>query len=310
MLWAEWPTLDVSQWPEYFGKLLEFIESNCGNFQVTEIVMRILDPEFQSERGQLWQVSTSSSFYSHFMRHLPSNIVVHFYPYLLERSSATRWSRFMRVRVPLEATFKFVRDWNDLLSANGARARVAGVVTDKEEGRHFLSDMTHLAAYKERYSTAGQPKLRFGLTLGFDSVGSISGLPSEVDDFYIEMYDFYVHGIAPAIPVEAHNNGALNNPERFLNILDERVWGPFLRRYNEHSNIIFMWSLQHKESNKCIYPLPDSTCGERVDMGSWRADAFNNFLDKVAQRHPVFGQRRHGLFQFSYVPHAWQTCRA
>ena len=148
MLWAEWPTLEVSQWPEYFGKLLEFIESNCGNFQVTEIVMRILDPEFQSERGQLWQVSTSSSFYSHFMRHLPSNIVVHFYPYLLERSSATRWSRFMRVRVPLEATFKFVRDWNDLLSANGARARVAGVVTDKEEGRHFLSDMTHLAAYK------------------------------------------------------------------------------------------------------------------------------------------------------------------
>ena len=309
VLWAEWPTLEMGEWPAYFGKLLSFIESNCGNLRVHRVVMRILDPEFQSERGELWQVSTSSSFYTDFMRHLPSNVEVHIYPYLLEKASASRWSQAMMVHVPLEATFKFVSHWNALLEDAGAEARIAGVVTDKEEGRNFLSDMEHLGDFKDRYSTPGAARLRFGLTLGFDSVGSIHGTSPEVDDFYIEMYDFYIEGISPAVVVEAHDNGALNNPDRFLAILDEKVWPRHLHRYNTHENIVFMWSLQDRQSTDCNYPLPDETCGERVDMGSWRVEAFNEFLDILSAKHPVFTKRDHGLFQFNYVPTSWQTCR-
>lgn len=308
VLWAEWPSLALGEWPEYFGRLRAFIQSNCGGFNVKRVVMRILDPEFQSERGELWQVSTRSSFFVDFMRHLPSNVEVYIYPYLLEHRSAKSWSRSMRVEVPLEATFKFVHDWNALLKDNRVASRIAGVVTDKEEGRHFINDMAHLGQYKDRYSTPGSPRLRFGLTLGYDSVGSIHGTTDQVDDFYVEMYDFYVDGIYPAVPVEAHQNGALNNPEKFSRILDERVWSPYMRQYQRYPNIIFMWSLQHRESNKCNYPLPDNTCGERVDMGSWRPDAFNEFLDEISSKHPVFSQRRHGLFQFNYVPNSWQTC--
>jgi hypothetical protein len=310
VLWAEWPSLEEGAWPEYFAKLLSFIDSNCGDLRVVSVVMRILDPEFQRERGQLWQVSSSSSFYTDFFRHLPQNVEVHVYPYLMERASAQRWAETMQVSLPLEATFKFAREWNALLQATGVPARIAGIVTDKEERKFFNSEINNLATYKAKYSSPGSPQLRFGWAIGFDSVGSIDGTSPHVDDFYVEMYDFYVNGIAPAVPVEAHTNGALNNPDTFLKILEEKVWAPHIPKYNRYPNIVFMWSLQHRQSSACNFPLSDGTCGERVDMGSWSVSAFNKFLDKLDEKHPVFRQRLHGLFQFNFVPLSWQHCPA
>ena len=150
------------------------------------------------------------------MRHIPSNVEVFIYPYLLENSSAKSWSRSMRVEVPLEATFTFVHNLNALLKDNRVASRIAGGVTDKEEGRHFVNDMAHLGQYKDGYSTPGSPRLRFGLTLGYDSVGSINGTSDQVDDFYVEMYDSYVHGIYPAVPVEAHQNGGSKQSRKML----------------------------------------------------------------------------------------------
>ena len=310
VLWAEWPSLEEGAWPEYFGKLLSFIDSNCGDLRVVSVVMRILDPEFQRERGQLWQVSSSSSFYTDFFRHLPQNVEVHVYPYLMERASAQRWAETMQVSLPLEATFKFAREWNALLQATGVPARIAGIVTDKEERKFFNSEINNLPTYKVKYSSPGSPQLRFGWAIGFDSVGSIDGTSPHVDEFYVEMYDFYVNGIAPAVPVEAHTNGALNNPDTFLKILEEKVWAPHIPKYNRYPNIVFMWSLQHRQSSACNFPLSDGTCGERVDMGSWSVSAFNKFLDKLDEKHPVFRHRLHGLFQFNFVPLSWQHCPA
>ena len=310
VVWAEWPSLRNGAWSEYFSKLLSFVRSNCGNFKVERIVMRILDPEFQSDRGNLWQVSTKSSFFKDFLKHLPASVEVYVYPYLMERASAARWSEIMQAEAPLEATFKFVKKWNKLLQATGVQARLAGVVTDKEEKKYFDQEIGQLANYKNRYSTPGGPRLRFGWAIGFDSVGSLEATSPEVDDVYLEMYDFYVNGISPAVAVEAHELGALNDPETFINILDEKVWSPHVHKYTHYPNIVFMWSLQNRESKACNYPLLNGTCGERVDMGSWSVSAFNKFLDKLDLRHPVFSKRKHGLFQFNYLPHSWQQCPA
>ena len=172
--------------------------------------------------------------------------------------------------------------------------------------------MVHLDDFKNRYSTPGEHRLRFGLTLGFDTTGSIPIYPASVDDFYIEMYDWYVWGRPGVVPIEANTGEMLNNPERFIQALDERQqWGQFFNKYSRHEKIIFMWSLQARSSKSCLFPLTDGTCGERNDFGTWSAHAFKDFLDLLPQRDPVFAQRQHGLFQFSYVPQHWhsKTCQ-
>jgi hypothetical protein len=305
ILWTEWPTLAPGDWPKYFDKLLQFVTANCLNVKVSRLVMRVLHPEFQNERGDLWQVTTHSSFFQDFMRHLPPSIEVYFYPYM---SASDRWKQQMQVRIPLEATFKFTKKWNDFLEGTGVPHRIAGIVLDKEEGSLFKDDLKHLERLKRIYSAPGHQQIRFGLAIGFDSAGMISSFPKGVDDVYLEMYDFYVEGSDPAVVVEAHTNGALNNPERFLNILDEHVWGPYIRKYREHRRIIFMWSMQNRLSNQCAFPLIQGTCGERAEMGTWTSEAFFEFMDLLAERHPIFSQRSHGLFQFNFTPRSWFEC--
>lgn len=308
VLWTEWPTLEIGDWPQYFEKLLSFVNENCLGIKMTRLVMRVLNPQFQNERGLLWQVTNDSSFWKDFMRHLPSSVEVFFYPYLAD---VRHWTRGMNVHVPLEGAFKFTKKWNDLLEQNGVSHRIAGLVLDKEEGSLFLADLRHLQEFKSRYSSPGQPELKFGLAVGFDSVGSVSSFPPAVDDVYVEMYDFYVQGSTdPVIRVEADQNGALNNPDRFIDILDQTVWYQYLRQYGRYSNLIFMWSLQNRKTSACLYSLPDRTCGERVDMGAWTPNAFFQFIDRVKERHPVFSQRQHGLFQFNFTPIEWHACQS
>ena len=309
VLWTEWPTLSPGEWPQYFDKLLGFIRANCIGVGVTRLVMRILNPEFQSERGLLWQITTESSFFKDFLQHLPTDVEVFFYPYLLDASDATRWAQYMRVHVPLEGAFKFTKKWNQLLARSGVSHQIMGIVVDMEDSGNFRDDLRLLASYKHRYSLPGQAELRFGIAIGFDMVGSISSLSPAVDDVFVEMYDFYVEGSQPAVIVEAHRNGALNNPARFLEILDHYVWSRYMRFYERYSSMItFMWSLQNKASPRCEYPLNDGTCGEKVDMGSWTAESFFNFLDMLKQRYPVFADTAHGIFQFNFLPREWQAC--
>ena len=119
VLWAEFPTLEIGEWPHYFSQLIGFVNGNCGNMRFHSLVMRILNPEFQQERGELWQASKNSAFYRHFLSRLKPGVEVHIYPYLLEKKSAEKWSTRMKVRIPLEAAFKFASDWNMLMKNNG-----------------------------------------------------------------------------------------------------------------------------------------------------------------------------------------------
>ena len=308
-LWTEWPTLSsVADWKGYFDNLLQFIRSNCARVQVTRLVMRVLQPEFQHKRGRLWQASPESYFFKHFMQHLPHDIEVYMYPYLYGKTAPVRWTVQTGVNVPLEGAFKFVKSWNDFLSTSHVPHRIRGVVTDYEDSANFLHDLHHLGNYKEKYATHGHGTLRFGMAIGYAMVGKISRLTSEIDDYYLEMYSFYVDGTSPAVKVHAHEHGAHNKSERFLDILDEKGWAPYVRKYSRYPNIIFMWSIQHKESDQCLYPLNDGTCGERVDFGSWNPMEFHNFIQAASRRHSVFGERQHALFQFSFLPLSWMTC--
>ena len=308
ILWTEWPTLDIGAWPEYFAQLREFLTDNCGGFRFNRVIMRVLDPTFQRERGQLWQVSRRSSFYVDFLRHLGPGIEVHIYPYLLERESALAWTsgHGSEVESALEGAFKYVRDWNRILIDDGLPARLGGVVCDKEEGRNFLHDLEHLARLKRTYSIAGAPRPKFGLGIGFDTTGSIPSFSEEIDNFYVEMYDWYVPGHRPVRKITAEKYHAVNNPARFVEVLETiQNLVSHYHRYREHDRIVFMWSLQNSGHRHCLYPLNDGTCGERQDFGSWTPGHFRDFLSALASRESVFAQRQHALFQFSYVPHTW-----
>ena len=308
ILWTEWPTMDIGAWPRYFTQLREFLSDNCGGFRFSRVIMRVLDPEFQEERGELWQISRSSSFYVDFLRHLSSDIEVHIYPYLLETQSALKWTsgRNSEAESALEGAFKYVRDWNRVLIADGLPVRLGGVVCDKEEGRNFIHDLEHLARHKRTYTIPGAPRLKFGLGIGFDTTGSIPSFSDEIDNFYVEMYDWYVPGHRPVRHITAERHNAVNNPARFVEILETlQDLGSHYHRYRSHDRIVFMWSLQNSDHRHCLYPLNDGTCGERQDFGSWTHGNFREFLSILASREPVFARRQHALFQFSYVPHSW-----
>ena len=303
-LWTEWPTLEEGGWPAYFEKLLGFVNHNCGGLGFTKLIMRVNDPHFQSDRGHLWQPRTSSAFYKNFLAHLPRNMEIHIYPYLLDEPSADAWNRVRGASSPLEGVFKFVQEWNLLLESVDGKVRIAGVVTDKEEQRHFIGDLKNLRAYKKNSKGARHERLTYGTAVGYDTIGSITAKHvGEVDHFYLEMYDFYVEGSKPAIHVHAHGD-SLNNPEEFIDVLDDQVWGRFVERYQNHDNITFMWSVQHLKSRECNYPT-DTNCGDKVDFGSWRISKFREFMEILAVRHPVFAQRNHAIFQFSFVPKTW-----
>jgi hypothetical protein len=190
VLWTEWPTLAIGDWPSYSEKVISLVNDNCLNVKVTRLVMRVLNPQFQNERGLLWQVINKALFWKDFMQHLPPSVEVFFYPYL---SDTRHWTRGMNVQVLLKGTFKFTKKWNDLLERNGVSHRIVGLVLDMEEGSLFLDDMRHLADLKIKYSSPDQPELRVGLAVGFDSVASVPSVTLAVDDVYVEMYDLYVN---------------------------------------------------------------------------------------------------------------------
>ena len=306
-LWVEWPTLEASEWGSFFDSVLDFIESNCGEFRVSRVIIRVLSPEFQSDRGRLWQVGTESAFYQRFLTRLPKSVEIMIYPYLLDKSSADEWRETMGVSAPLEAVYKYVSQWNELLALNRVETRIAGVVTDKEEGRNFLTSLPMIPAYRSRYTIAGQAPLRFGLAIGYDHPGSMHSISTHIDDFYLEMYDFYHDRIVPVVNVEASTPGLLNNPKALLAKLDSHVWGPYLSRYDSHK-AHFMWSLQIRSGAACIMPSSEGTCGQMNDFGGWDVKAAKQFFALIAEKYPAFAKRPMGFFQFSYTPKRWATC--
>ena len=157
----------TNEWVSFYDNVLSFMSSNCGRFKVSRIIARVLDPNFQSNKGKLWQVGTDSIFYKSFLSKVKSGTEIFVYPYMLESSPAA-WIDAMDTLTALEGVYKYVSQWNDLLARVRPDISIAGVVTDYEEHKGFESDLGNIPKYKSRYSSAGQAPLRFGAAMGYD----------------------------------------------------------------------------------------------------------------------------------------------
>ena len=302
-MWLEWPDLEsVAEWQTFFDSVIRFMESNCGGFSVWRLVVRVMDPFLYARIGKLWQVSTESVFYTHLIARLRSDVELVIYPYLLEERAA-RWSQAMGTRGPLEAVFKFAHQWNTLLRSTGSRTRITGIATDFEESETFEAELPAIPDYKRAYAVDGA-RVRFGTAFGFDQPRRAAEVSPHIDDVYLEMYDLYE--AETGIRVEQGKGPLVNHPRSFLDKLDADIWPHLLEHYDQ-DHLHFMWSLQARSSNRCLYKH-DGLCGTKDDFGRWSAPKVSEFLALVEARHPSLRTHRKGFFQFSYTPESWLGC--
>ena len=277
-----------SDWVEYYQKMLGFVKGNCGDFAVTEIVLRVTDPTI----SDLWTVSLSSTIYTAFLSQLPPSVSLKLYPYLLTPSAQSVWSSVESVSTPLEGVFKYASEWNKI--SNGAK--FSGVVVDGEEKAGFFNALPNVGQYKALYSIG-----TFGVALGYDNTGSAASYAG-ADEFFVELYDFYVNNAPSLTLVQVDSSNA--TPSAFVSELVNKVLGPYVSKYTD-SRFKFMWSVQAKSRLDCLYPL-GAGCGSKDDFGLFSGPAFNQFLQLIRDQYPVFnGSRSHGIFQFSFIPVSW-----
>ena len=290
-IWAEWPDLyDKAAYASFYSKLLGFIAANCGNFRVTKLILRVMDPMTNG----LSIISTQSSLYTDFLTKLPSSVELRMYPYVLDSKYQATWGSYTGTGKPLQGVFKYTNDWNIFLANQGTSVRFGGIVLDGEEKAGFSTELGSVAGYKSTYNVPV-----FGIAIGFDTVSGISQYPS-TDEFYLEMYDFYKVG-APQLTLL--QTSASQTPAAFLATLDQETLASFVSKYND-ARFQFMWSVQAKSRTSCIYPL-GSSCGLKDDFGLYSAPDFGTFLDLVQAKYPQLSGKNHGLFQFSFTPVTW-----
>jgi hypothetical protein len=304
-VWAEWPSMwGEPDWKEYYAKLINFAETSPMN--VNKIILRVLDPIYgtvatmKETTHDLWTVSTDSVIYTDFLTKVPSSVpVFEVYPYLMDLYNQERWMAAMNTTVPLEAVFKYCSLWNELLQAQGLTVRCRGVTVDGEERRGYRTEFPNVTTYKERYGG-----LTFGYSTGYTQVGILGTHDSFVDDFYFQLYDFYARGIYPAQLVQ-NTDVDYEDVVSFITVLNQSVWYQQLAYY-EHPKTRFMWSTQHSNDGNCLYPLGPGTCGAKEDFGAWSLKGFLSFVDTVKALFPTkFGNKGHGIFQFSLIPNSW-----
>jgi hypothetical protein len=297
-LWTEWPSMSgESAWIQFYTRLREYIAKSP--IPITQVFLRILDPRFQSV--SLWSVSIDSVLYRHFLSQLPASITsILIYPYLLDVSSQNQWKRTMGTTTALEGVFKYTSSWNKLLDATASftsSVRFGGIVVDGEESAGYKVDMPSIPAFKAKHNVG-----TFGYCTGYPQVGVMSTYADYVDEFYFQMYDFYVDGVSPAKLVQ---NTDVTSSSQFLALLNEKVWSRYLKAYS-NPKTRFMWSNQHRTSTACMYPDSPTSCGVKEDFGTQSYQYFLDFLRELNEMYPAtFGNKPHGLFQFSFTPKSW-----
>ena len=306
-VWAEWPSMwGEPDWVKYYAKLVNFAKTSPMN--VNKIILRVIDPihgtaaTTSETTRDLWTVSTDSVVYTEFFSKLPASVpVFELYPYLMDKFNQDRWTLAMNTSLPLEATFKMCAQWNSLFNAQGLTVRCRGVTVDGEERRGYVTEYTSISTYKERYGG-----LTFGYSTGYSQVGVLRTHDSFVDDVYFQMYDFYVRGVYPAQLV-MNTDVATDDVMGYVSLLNSTVWYQQMPYY-EHPKARFMWSTQHSGNGNCFYPMGPTDCGAKEDFGAWSLPGFISFVNTVRTLFPTkFGNKGHGIFQFSLVPNAWNV---
>jgi hypothetical protein len=275
--------------------MLSFINGNCAGLRVTRVILRVLDPYFGGN-GQLWLPSTSSIVYTAFLSKLPSNVQLYVYPYLLEAPSRQNWIKYAGTASSLEAVYKYATAWNGVLAKASSALRFSGVVTDGEEKVGFIDELPSVPGWKAAYG------MTFGLAIGYDMTGSFLLYDKYVDQYYMEMYDFY--NPSNGATFDYASSSLLNNPTAFVSLLMNTILPSIiLNKYN--SKCVFMWSNQQNNPAGCLYNLGGLNCGVNNDFGIWSPSAVNQFLAQVKLAHPIFASQPHAFFQFSFTPPSW-----
>jgi len=213
------------------------------------------------------------------------------YPYMLASADQAAW-KLVSGTTPLEGVFKYTSQWNTLLGTD----RFRGVVVDGEERVGFTNDMASAPSYKAKYNIA-----TFAYATGYPQVGDMIKYGAYVDEFYLEMYDFYVENSAALKLVQ---NTDTKSAGEFVAKLNSQVWGSAINKYDD-PRIQFMWSLQNSASSACIYPL-NGLCGTKEDFGTQSLDYFMSFIAEMKSLYPSkFGNKPHGMYQFNFMPTSW-----
>lgn len=304
-LWSEWPSMwGEPDWIEFYGKLLDFVSSSPLN--INRVILRMLDPIYGTvattpeTKHDLWTVSVDSVVYTAFLSKLPSSVkTFDVYPYLMDLYNQDRWKKSMNTTMPLEGVFKFCNQWNALLERQGLAVRCQGVTVDGEERRGYITELSSISSYKAAYGG-----LTFGYSTGYTQVGVLGTYSNFTDDFFFQLYDFYVRGIYPPELVQ-NSDVAKDDVNGLISRLNSLVWYQHLPYY-EHPKARFMWSIQNNASNDCLYPDGPTRCGIKQDFGVWSINGFLSFVSTLKSLYPTkFGNKPHGIFQFSFVPNSW-----
>lgn len=295
-----------SDWITFYGQLVEFVTKSPLQFD--KIMLRVLDPTIglvsntPETQNDLWTVSTSSVFYTALISQLPATVkTFDVYPYLMDAANQRAWMASMGTSTPLEGVFKYCQSWNNLLSEipSSPSIRCGGVTVDGEERRGYVNEIALAPTYKSQYQVGF-----FGYATGYTQVGVISQYAGYVDGFYFEMYDFYRANFA-TVELVQNSDVPLDDAASFIALLDDQVWARYLPFY-ESARANFMWSLQNSAGGDCLYPLGPSYCGAKEDFGVWSLNGFRTFLSRLKEMYPTkFGNKPHGLFQFSLTPFSW-----
>jgi hypothetical protein len=302
-LWTEWPSMTgEADWIRYYARLIEF--ATTKEIKFNRVILRMIDPTFGAIGGvmptnrDLWTVSENSVVYQEFISKLPAGFDLVVYPYVMDADNQVAWKSSMATSGVLEAVFKYMSQWNTLLSSLDSKVNFSGIVVDGEERRGYVTEIDLVTEYKAQYGGW------FGYCTGYPQVGVISAYASSVDAFFLQMYDFYVDRSPSLVLVQ---NTDVTTPAEFIDRLNSLVWSRFLPYY-ESSKVHFMWSLQNSAAATCLYPDGPTTCGIKEDFGTQTESYFVSFLAQLKDMYPSkFGNKPHGFFQFSFTPDSWYT---
>jgi hypothetical protein len=295
-VWAEWPEISgEAAYRAYYSKMISVL--NSGPTKFNRLILRITNPTLGS-LSNLWTVSTNSILYQSLISKLPPSVTeLMIYPYLLVAPDQRAWVQSMETTTPLEGVFKYAAKWNSLLSTSGSPIRFSGVVVDGEEKVGFASEIPSVPLYKQAYNIGV-----FGYATGYDTTGDWNRYGPYVDQFYLEMYDFYVYN-APTL--ELVQNTDVTSSSAFVSELTSNVLPANLLKNYNNPKFQFMWSIQNSASSNCLYPL-NGSCGSKEDFGTQSLEYFLNFLAELKALYPsTFGSRPNGIFQFSFIPNSW-----
>ena len=309
-LWTEVPKdeLGVSHtnWEAFYTSMLNYILGNCINANTTHVILRVIHPNFPVA-DPMWSNIYASPMFTHFISKLPAGIQLRLYPYLGGRSSPASWAAQSVLSDPLDGVFQFAVSWNARLAAMNYTSVFSGIVFDLEED--YPWNWTHVAEVKANYT----PLIAsVGVSIGFDEIVKLKQLAPFVDEFYMQMYDFYTRetqhitsNISTSPFVEYPDNPMVIAEWLKTEVLTDPDLFAIYRRYRKNINI--MWSTQNKGSSECIYPLR-GTCGSHYEFGLFNPNAFNRFMQIVTspREFPLFqGVTGHGLFQFDLIRKDW-----